>query len=65
MSTQHHLAPVNHTDRDLCARERVLNFAIIAADISLERVLAANFLRWSSGLAHVFSKWGESWRAWK
>jgi hypothetical protein len=34
MSTQQHLAFVNHADRDLYARERVLNSAIIAADIS-------------------------------
>src|SRR5712671_3060324 len=34
MSTQHHLAPSDHRDRDLYARERVLNSAIIAADIS-------------------------------
>ena len=34
MSTQQHLASINHGDRDLCARERVLNSAVIAADIS-------------------------------
>jgi hypothetical protein len=34
MSTQHHFAPGDHRDRDLYARERVLNSAIIAADIS-------------------------------
>jgi hypothetical protein len=34
MSTQQHVASVNHVDRDLYARERVLNSAIIAADIS-------------------------------
>jgi hypothetical protein len=34
MSTQEHLVSVNHADRDLYARERVLNSAIIAADIS-------------------------------
>jgi hypothetical protein len=34
MSAQHHFAPRDHWDRDLCARERVLNSAIIAADIS-------------------------------
>ena len=34
MSTQHHFAPKYHRDRDLGARERVLNSAIIAADIS-------------------------------
>jgi len=34
MSTQQHLASVNHADRDLYERERVLNSAIIAADIS-------------------------------
>src|SRR5258707_675458 len=33
MSTQHHFAPSYHRDRDLGARERVLNSAIIAADI--------------------------------
>ena len=34
MSTQQHLASVNYAERDLYARERVLNSAIIAADIS-------------------------------
>jgi hypothetical protein len=34
MSAQHHLASVNHVGRDLEASERVLNSAIIAADIS-------------------------------
>ena len=34
MSTQQHLASINHGDRDLYARERVLNSAVIAADIS-------------------------------
>ena len=35
MSTQQqHLASVDRADRDLCARERGLNSAIIAADIS-------------------------------
>ena len=34
MSTQQHLAPVSRVDRDLYARERALNSAIIAADIS-------------------------------
>jgi hypothetical protein len=34
MSTQQHLASVNHVDRDVSARERVLNSAITAADIS-------------------------------
>jgi hypothetical protein len=33
MSTQHHFALSDHRDRDLYARERVLNSAIIAADI--------------------------------
>jgi len=33
MSTQQHLAPCDQSDRDLYARERVLNSAIIAADI--------------------------------
>src|SRR6266478_2217765 len=33
MSAQHHFAPVDQQDRDLYARERVLNSAIIAADI--------------------------------
>src|ERR1700693_3788430 len=35
MSTQHHFAPGDHRDRDLYAREQVLNSAIIAADIGL------------------------------
>src|SRR5260370_17600035 len=34
MSTQQHLPSVNYADRDLYARERVLNSAIIGADIS-------------------------------
>jgi hypothetical protein len=34
MTTQHHLAPGNQADRDLHTRERLLNSAIIAADIS-------------------------------
>jgi hypothetical protein len=34
MSAQHYLAPGGQADRDLYARERVLNSAIIAADIS-------------------------------
>ncbi len=34
MSTQQHLASVNRVDRDLYARERILNSAILAADIS-------------------------------
>jgi hypothetical protein len=34
MSTQHDLVSVDHTVRDLYARERVLNSAIIGADIS-------------------------------
>ena len=34
MITQQHMASVNHTDRDLYAREKVLNSAIVAADIS-------------------------------
>jgi hypothetical protein len=34
MSAQHHLAPGDRPDRDLSARERILNSAIIAADIS-------------------------------
>ena len=34
MSTQQHLPSVNYADRDLYAREKVLNSAIIAADIS-------------------------------
>ena len=33
MSAQHHFAPGDQGDRDLYARERVLNSAIIAADI--------------------------------
>src|SRR6202023_4149436 len=33
MSAQHHFAFDDHRDRDLYARERVLNSAIIAADI--------------------------------
>ncbi len=33
MSFQHHVSPVDQWDRDLYARERVLNSAIIAADI--------------------------------
>src|SRR5580658_5638509 len=33
MSAQQHLAPGDQSDRDLYARERVLNSAIIAADI--------------------------------
>lgn len=33
MSAQHHFNPGDHRDRDLYARERVLNSAIIAADI--------------------------------
>ena len=33
MSTQHDFAPCDHRDRDLYARERALNSAIIAADI--------------------------------
>jgi hypothetical protein len=33
MITQHHSAPADHRDRDLYARELVLNSAIIAADI--------------------------------
>lgn len=33
-SAQHHFAPGDQWDRDLYARERVLNSAIIAADIS-------------------------------
>jgi hypothetical protein len=35
MSAQHHLAAADQWDRDLYARERVLNSAIIAADISI------------------------------
>ena len=34
MITQQHLASINRADRDLYAREKVLNSAIIAADIS-------------------------------
>ena len=34
MITQHHLASINRADRELHAREKVLNSAIIAADIS-------------------------------
>jgi len=34
MGTQQHLPSVNYADRDLYARERVLNSAIIATDIS-------------------------------
>jgi hypothetical protein len=34
MITQQHLASINHADRDLYAREKVLNSAIVAADIS-------------------------------
>src|SRR5258708_8906627 len=34
MSAHHHFAPGEQLDRDLHARERVLNSAIIAADIS-------------------------------
>ena len=34
MITQQHLASINRVDRDLYAREKVLNSAIIAADIS-------------------------------
>ena len=33
MSAQHHFVPGNHRDRDLYAREQVLNSAISAADI--------------------------------
>ena len=33
MSAQHHFAPGDQRDRDLYSRERVLNSAIIAADI--------------------------------
>ena len=33
MSTQHHFAPGDQRDRDLYAREQVLNSAIVAADI--------------------------------
>ena len=34
MITQQHVASINHADRDLYAREKVLNSAIIAVDIS-------------------------------
>jgi hypothetical protein len=34
MSAQHHFAPRDQWDRDLYARDRALNSAIIAADIS-------------------------------
>jgi hypothetical protein len=34
MGTQQRLASINHADRDSYARERVLNSAIVAADIS-------------------------------
>src|SRR5258705_11895698 len=34
MTAQHHFAPGDQWDRDLYARERILNSAIIAADIS-------------------------------
>jgi hypothetical protein len=34
MSAQHHSASLSHADRDLYARERVLNSAILGADIS-------------------------------
>ena len=34
MITQQHLASIHHADRDLYAREKILNFAIIAVDIS-------------------------------
>jgi hypothetical protein len=34
MSVQHHFAPRDQWDRDLYARERILNSAIITADIS-------------------------------
>ncbi|MFZ1011523.1 MAG: hypothetical protein WAN65_32095 [Candidatus Sulfotelmatobacter sp.] len=34
MITQQHLASIHHADRDLYAREKVLNSAIVAADIS-------------------------------
>ena len=34
MSAQHHFAPGDQWDRDLYANERILNSAIIAADIS-------------------------------
>jgi hypothetical protein len=33
MSAQHHFSPGDQRDRDLYARKRVLNSAIIAADI--------------------------------
>src|ERR1700682_3306886 len=34
MSAQHHFVPGDQGDRDLYARERILNSAIVAADIS-------------------------------
>ena len=34
MITQQHLASFKHADRDISAREKVLNSAIISADIS-------------------------------
>ena len=34
MITQQHLASFKHADRDMYAREKVLNAAIISADIS-------------------------------
>src|SRR5580692_3990942 len=34
MITQQHLASIKHVDRDVYAREKVLNSAIISADIS-------------------------------
>src|SRR4029077_2879917 len=34
MITQQHLASIKHADRDIYAREKVLNSAIISADIS-------------------------------
>jgi hypothetical protein len=34
MITQQHLASIHHADRDLYAREKILNSAIIAVDIS-------------------------------
>ena len=34
MITQQHLASFKHADRDLYAREKVLNSAIVAADIT-------------------------------
>ena len=37
MVTQQHLASFKRADRDLYAREEVLNSAIIAADINLAR----------------------------